>query len=151
MNIVVVADRSLGDRALVQWMTERDRSAVACFRVVVPVRVPGPWDLAEGTGGFVALACLAEDDYLADARARASAFIDDLRLLGLDVSGSVHAGETLQVLDLVLRGRHVDEFVVAPAANAMSRLFGLDLARRLRRRWQVPVCEVDTRARTLAA
>lgn len=150
-NVVVIANRALGDRALVEWMLRRDQLGVVEFRIVVPVRVPGPADFAGGMVGFVPLEGLHATDYVAEARGRLSVVLDELRLCGVMASGSVHAGEAIHVLDDALDGWRVDEFAVAPAANAMSRLLGIDLARRLRRRWAVPVCEIELRPRRAAA
>ena len=145
LEIMVVANYALDRPKLREWIVARDRIGIVRFRVVVPIHVVAPVDFAGGLAGFFPSHLPVPGDLVQDAEARLELLLRELRLCGVDAVGSVHMGEPIRVVAAVMTSAAIGEIAVAPAANVLSRFLGVDLARRIRRRWMVPVQEVDVK------
>ena len=127
---LIVANQSLGSRALETAIQDRFAAGDATFHVVVPA-TPIPhrmtWDEAEAREA-------AED--------RLQAVLGRLRTMGAEADGEVGSPDPVAAVTDVIRSRSFDEIILSTLPAGISRWLGLDVPHRLRGAVHCPVVVV---------
>jgi hypothetical protein len=127
---LIVANQSLGSRALETAIRERFEAGGATFHVVVPA-TPIPhrmtWD---------------EDEAREAALDRLQGILGRLRVMGADADGEIGSPDPVAAVTDVLRTRTVDEVILSTLPAGISRWLGLDVPHRLRGAVHCPVVVV---------
>jgi hypothetical protein len=129
-SYLVVANQTLGSRALATAIHERFEAGDATFHVVVPA-TPIPhrmtWD---------------EDEARQAAVERLQGLLDRLRAMGAEADGEIGSPDPVAAVTDVLRVRDVDEVILSTLPAGVSRWLGLDVPHRLRGAVHCPVVVV---------
>ena len=133
---LVVANQTLGGEALLQQIRETLFWGASAFHLVVPA-TPGKDHLTYTEGAARALAEQRLNDGLARFRAE-----------GAEVTGEVGDASPMLAIADALRGQTFDEVILSTFPPSISRWVRLDLPRRVRRRYGLPVTHVVTHAET---
>lgn len=143
-RFLVVANQTLGGEAL----TEQVRARLAdhpgsLFYVVVPATHSAHYAAAASTGEEAAAPAPTPDERgVAEAKGRLRHALEQFRRVGAEVAGEVGPPDPIEAVEAVLRREEFDEVLVSTLPPGISRWLGLDLPRRLERRWHVPVSTV---------
>lgn len=119
---------------------------------VVPLRIPVYADLGGlGVYGVVALEPGDAAAIEADARHRLSIALERLAHQGVHATGRIHAADPVAAVERELATAPAEEILLSTKARALSRWLGMDLPRRLSRRFPTHrITTVENRARELA-
>lgn len=149
-RILVVANETLRAPQLEEVLLAQATAGHA-LHVVVPLRIPVYADLGGlGVYGFVALEPGDARSIEADGQARLDALLAHLAELGVAATGRVHAVEPVAAVARELHRAPADEILLSTKARAISRWLGVDLPRRLARRFpDLRFTTVENRAREL--
>ena len=119
-SYLIVANQSLGSRALETAIRDRFLAGDATFHVVVPA-TPIPhratWDEAEAREA---------------ALDRLQGVLGRLRAMGADADGEIGSPDPVAAVTDVLRSRTFDEVILSTLPAGVSRWLGLDVPHRLR-------------------
>lgn len=127
---LIVANQTLPSVALAEAITERIRSGVTTFYVVVPatpMQHGMTWD---------------EDTCRQEARERLDRFLERLRDMTVQADGEVGDRDPVAAVRDALRGREIDEVVLSTLPPGISRWLGQDVPSKLRHNVGVPVTVV---------
>ena len=127
---LVVANQTLGGEALLQQIREIMSWGTCAFHLVVPA-TPAKDHLTYTEGEARALAEQRLHDGLALFRAE-----------GADVTGAVGDASPMLAIADALRKQSFDEVILSTLPPSISRWVKLDLPRRVRRRYGLPVTHV---------
>jgi hypothetical protein len=133
-RVLVLADRSAADPALLEAMRERARRGPTQFRVVVPNPAPAEWHPMHPE----------RHDMAAEAeRALAAALPAIEEAAGGPVIASVSIRhDPMDVVDGVTYNEPVDEIILSQAPHPVQRWFHTDLPHRLAH-FKLPITAVD--------
>ena len=146
---LLVANKTLGTDALRGVVQERISAGPAEFHVLVPESSPG-WvssgGLADPLTGFLSVDADAmqasREEARRDDEARLREEVARLRALGVEATGELGEMDPLEAVAAVLERASFDEIILATLPVAVSRWLRVDLARRLERRFGLPVTHV---------
>ena len=148
-RILVVANQTLGDDALLQLIQDRMAQGPCEFTLLVPATARAHWSPTEmmghlGTGlpPHPSSPKTAEADDWARARQRLEFGIERLRRLGAEVDGDVGDGDPLQAITQALLRRRYDEIVLSTLPSGRSRWLRQDLPSKVRHHFDLPVTVV---------
>jgi hypothetical protein len=136
---LIVANQTLPSQALADAISQRIRSGVTAFHVVVPATPIGggmTWD---------------EDACRQEAKDRLDRFLRHLVARGVEATGEVGDRDPVAAVRDALRGRSIDEVVLSTLPPGISRWLGQDVPSRLRSTVSMPVDVVYESAATAAA
>lgn len=146
---LVLADQTLHAGPLRAEVVRRHARGPCEFVVCVPAThtadYPVPAAAATAGGGDWGMPGPAGEPDQADAaraRSQLRVLVDMLRAEGVVVRGELGGPDPYAAAGAVLEREHVDEVLLAMRPPSLSRQFGTDLERRLRRHWNVPVTAV---------
>ncbi|QBI21399.1 hypothetical protein ER308_18725 [Egibacter rhizosphaerae] len=151
VRYLVVANQTLGGKALLDLVTDRASRGPADFFVLVPAtpRIDDVLGTGAMYGGVLGAEGLAipldvEDQATSHERAseRLSATLERFRGLGIEADGEVGDPDPLEAIGAVLARRPTDELILSTLPPGISRWLKLDLVCRARRRFEVPVTHV---------
>lgn len=129
-SYLIVANQTLGSRALAGAIHERVEAGDARFHVVVPA-TPVPhrltWDETEARQA---------------AQVRLDKLLERLRAMGAEADGEIGSPDPVAAVADALRQREVDEIVLSTLPAGISRWLGLDVPHRLRSAVHCPVVVV---------
>jgi nucleotide-binding universal stress UspA family protein len=129
-NVLVVANQTLGGRALMEVPREQLADDDCDIHIVVPATNPADhWVYTEGEAQALAA------ERLERARSRFGA-------LGCAVTGEVGDANPLYAVRDAVREREVDVIVVSTLPPGISRWLGMDLPSRVARTFDLPVHHV---------
>ncbi|MCB0976326.1 MAG: hypothetical protein KDB02_02595 [Acidimicrobiales bacterium] len=132
-SILLIANETLGGRALRQLVQERLDSAPCRFHVVVPaVRLEGVMQRSIDAYGGGRDEIERRADRTA-AEPRLAEELDWLRSLGAQADGEIGDADPLVAVETVLRERDFDEIVLSTLPPGMSHWLHLDLPHRMER------------------
>lgn len=151
-RILVVANETLHAPQLEEVLLAQ-AGAGHRLHVVVPLRIPVYADLGGlGAHGLVALEPADARTIETDGRERLEALLARLASLGVTATGRMHATDPVAAVARELRQAPADEILLSTKARALSRWLGVDLPRRLARRFpDLGVTTLENRARELVA
>jgi hypothetical protein len=127
---LVVANQTLGGEHLLREVREALQAGPCTFHVIVPAtptQDQPTWTEGEAT---------------ALARERLEAALGRFREVGARADGTVGDPDPVQAIADVLAEREVDEIILSTLPPGVSRWLGLDLPRRVERRFDLPVRHV---------
>ncbi len=133
-RVLVIANETLRAERLHEHL-QRSSGAEHVLRIIVPLRLPIAADLG---GGLIAAVPLEGLDLLAiaaDAEERLAAAVAELRGRGIDASGEVISADPLTAIDQAIAKGPVDEILISTKPRVVSRWLGMDLPRRVSRRY----------------
>lgn len=145
-RVLVVANETLHAPELRDLVVAR-AAAGHTIRFVVPLRIPMYADLGGlSMYGFVALEAGDAEAIENDGIERLDAVLAELEAAGVRATGRVHCVDPIAAVEREL-DRHVfDEIIVSTKARAISRWLGVDLPRRIARRFHgVQVTTLENR------
>jgi GABA permease len=146
---LVVANETLGNPELQGILAQRISAGPSEFHVLVPEAVSG-WALGGGlpdpVSGFIpvdpaTLAATRQQSH-EEAADRLDRELGRLRAMGLTATGEVGPYDPVGAVAQVLERSSFDEIIVSTLPAPVSRWLRLDLARRLERRFHLPVTHV---------
>jgi hypothetical protein len=146
---LVIANQTLAEAALMDAIRDRLKAGPSSFYVLVPNT--SARDLAARLASHVPLPP-AVGDPTTDAEASAHAqhrlgqLLDDLRSLGAEVGGELGDPDPLEAVSQLLERQQFDEIILSTLPQPISRWLGMDLPRRLQRRFNLPVTTITSRA-----
>jgi hypothetical protein len=141
-RILVVANETLRSDLLHAAVIARS-NAGNTVRYVVPLRIPMYADLGGlSMYGFVALDAADAEAIERDGCERLDAALARLELDGARASGRVHCVDPMAAVERELDRHPADEIIVSTNARSISRWLGVDLPRRISRRY--PAVRVTT-------
>jgi hypothetical protein len=129
---LVVANQTLGGDALLQQIREIMSWGPCAFHLVVPA-TPGKDHLTYSEGEAWAL-----------AEQRLQEGIAQFRLEGAEVTGAVGDASPMLAIADAVRDQSYDEVILSTFPPSISRWMRLDLPRRVKRRFDLPVTHVLT-------
>jgi hypothetical protein len=121
---LVVANRTLGGRHLIEQIRQAIASGPAAFHVVAPVPVD------------------ADDEAVAAARRRLDAQLERIAALGAEHSGEVVAADPFDAAMAAMADRPIDELFVCTLPTGLSRWLGADLVGRLQNAVSAPITHI---------
>jgi hypothetical protein len=130
-RILVVANETVGGKALCQMITERSASRDAQVLVVVPV-LNSP--VRHWTSD--------EDPARAEAAKRLADSLERLKRLGVDARGEIGDSEPLQAVEDWLRLFDADEVIISTHPEGRSHWLERGIVREARARFDVPITHV---------
>jgi hypothetical protein len=150
-RVLIVANETLRSEELYEAVLAR-AAAGHTVRFVVPLRIPMYADLGGmSMYGFVSLEAADADAIERDGCARLDEVLARLDRDGVRATGRVHCVDPMAAVDRELERHLVDEIIVSTKARAISRWLGVDLPRRIARRFSaVKVTTIENRARVHA-
>ena len=144
---LVIANQTLAEAELTQAIRQRLEAGPSSFYILVPNTRPR--DLA---GRVVSQSLISpvgipssEDQTAARARHRLGQLLRDLRGLGVQVGGDLGDADPLKAVGELLQRQRFDEIILSTLPQPMSRWLGMDLPRRLQRRFGLPVATIITK------
>ena len=148
-RVLIVANETLRSEELYAAVLAR-AAAGHTVRFVVPLRIPRYADLGGlSMYGFVSLE--AADAVERDGCARLDEVLARLDRDGVRATGRVRCVDPMAAIDRELERHLVDEIIVSTKARAISRWLGVDLPRRVERRFAaVKVTTIENRVRVNA-
>jgi GABA permease len=146
---LVVANETLGQSDLQAAIAQRIAAGPAEFHVLVPEAVSG-WTLGGGlpdpVSGFIpvdpATLAATRQQSQDEARERLDGELARLHARGVMATGEVGPYDPVGAVAQVLERSSFDEIIVSTLPAPVSRWLRLDLARRLERRFHLPVTHV---------
>ncbi|MCV2487818.1 hypothetical protein OF117_00460 [Geodermatophilus sp. YIM 151500] len=135
---LVVANQTLGGKALVEAVQRRVNKGLATFYVVVPATPLHDQALAEDLGAGPS----PEERAYALARQRLDRALTRLRDLGAVVDGEVGDADALEATRQALNRFSADEVLVSTLPLGVSRWLRIDLPSRIARTCGLPVDHV---------
>jgi len=157
-RLLVVANRTLGGPELAAAVRQRLAAGVREVVVLVPATHSDLWNAQRfqwGMAGALGTPVpeLTDDDPEGerDAHERLNEALERLRRAGVDASGRVGPPDPLEAVSQVLDEVQVDEVLISTLPAGLSRWLGLDLPRRIQRRFKVPVTQVTATAPSVVA
>jgi hypothetical protein len=133
-RVLVLADRTAADPALLEAIRTRARQGTAQFRVVVPNPAPAEWHPMHPE---------RHDQAAVAERALAEALPAIEEAAGSAVIASVSIRhDPMDVVDAVIYHEPIDEIIVSVARHPVQRWFHVDLPHRLAH-LKLPVTAVD--------
>ena len=127
---LVVANQTLGGRALLTRLKSLAADGDASFYVVVPATAPKhQWTWTDGQAHTV-------------AQKRLDAALEAFRALGAEVDGCVGSQRPMDAIRDALRGRQIDEIIISTLPAGISRWMHQDLPHRVARWFELPVSHV---------
>lgn len=142
---LIVANRSMAGRRLREkLLTLHLEDPTTEFHVVVPARGLEFYDLAwaSGFGMPSPVASALETIGIAPTQARLDAMLADLRAFGLHISGELGPAPPLVAIESRLHEAPYDQIIISTLPETFSRWLRMDLPRRTRRRFGLPVTTV---------
>ena len=138
-RILVLADRSALDPALIDAIRARARQGLAQFRVVVPNPAPAEWHPMHPE----------RRDKAAEAEQALERALPTLEeAAGSSVIASVSIRhDPMDVVDSVISHEPVDEIILSQSAHPVQRWFHVDLPHRLAH-LDLPITAVDAKSAT---
>lgn len=121
-RVLVVANETLAAPHLAERLHARAAEGPASFHLVVP---------ASPEGGET------------QARWRLEHALERFRAAGLQIDGEVGPADPLEAVAQTLEERRADEIILSTLRPGLSRWLGMDLERRIERRWRIPVQTVS--------
>ncbi|HZU71913.1 MAG TPA: hypothetical protein VE990_04005 [Acidimicrobiales bacterium] len=146
-RVLVVANKTLGSRALEAELRRQAEAGPCVFHLLVPAAPPGVADLP-GEANL-------EDPFLQDQLMQASLeqarqlldeHLEALRRSGIDATGEVGLADPATAVRFVVGRRRFDEVILSTLPSGLSRWLGMDLPSRLRRMLEVPLTVVTAEA-----
>ncbi|CAB4816860.1 unannotated protein [freshwater metagenome] len=150
-RVLIVANETLRSEELYDAVLAR-AAAGHTLRFVVPLRIPRYADLGGlSMYGFVSLEAADADAVERDGCARLDEVLARLDRDGVRATGRVRCVDPMAAIDRELERHLVDEIIVSTKARAISRWLGVDLPRRVERRFAaVKVTTIENRVRVNA-
>ncbi len=127
----MVANETVGGRALLRTIDERVRDADADVLVVCPALT-----------GSLRRWFSDVDAGVAEARRRLDASLAELTRLGIEASGEIGDSDPIQAIDDALRVFAADEIVISTHPRSRSNWLERRVVERARERFSVPVTHV---------
>lgn len=156
-RLLVVANQTLAGPELAEAVEERLRAGVHDVLVVVPATHSAAWRAQRYQWGMAgALGTPVPDLPVEDpegeraARERLDAALDRLRAAGVTASGTLGAPDPMEAVSDVLASTEVDEVLISTLPAGISKWLGLDLPKRIERRFHLPVRQVTAKAEPAA-
>ncbi len=128
---LVVANQTLGGRALAALISERARAEPCAFHVVVPATHPS------------ATSVWTEGEARAIAQERLLVMLAWFMENGWDATGEVGDQQAMQAIGDVLIAQPFDEIILSTLAPGASRWLRQDLPSRARRAFGIPVTQIE--------
>lgn len=157
-HYLVLANRTLGGRELLEAVRERVERGPASFWVLVPATpsshlindfnaLSGAFPVDPGVAASAADLAVGgnADQPDTEASKRLETALQRLRALGATADGVVGDPDPLKAVDTVLAERDFDEILLSTLRAGVSRWLALDLPHRLQRRTDVPLTVLTAR------
>jgi hypothetical protein len=155
---LVVANQTLPGAELRQEIRRRAKQGPSSFHVLVPNTRPQDLtgDLGRASVDAASESRTAMDpegspsqreESTVQAQRRLDQLLDDLHHLQVGATGELGDRDPLKAVAQVLERRTVDEILLFTLPKPMSRWLGMDLPRRLYRRFKLPVTTITTKGR----
>ena len=150
---LVVANQTLGGKALREEIRKRVAEGDSSFYVVVPNTRAAHYHVVPAAGGLVPMPTMAagydgpdtDEEATEEAQERLSRMLADLTQLGVKAEGRLGGADPLDAIDQALKDHEVDEVIVATLPKRVSRWLGLDIPHQVGRRCGLPVTTVVSR------
>jgi hypothetical protein len=146
---LVIANQTLAEGTLMDAIRERLKAGPSAFYVLVPNT--GSRDLAARVASRVPLPPTVGEpttdaEATDNARQRLAQIRKELGDLGADAGGELGDPDPLEAASQLLERREFDEIILSTLPQPVSRWLGMDLPRRLQRRFDLPVTTITARA-----
>jgi hypothetical protein len=133
-HVLVVANQTLGGRALMEVLREQLADDDCAIHIVVPATNPADhWVYTEGEARSLA------EERLEQAMKR-------FDQLGCEATGEVGDSNPLYAIRDAIRERKVDAIIVSTLPPGISRWLGMDLPSRVERTFDIPVTHIIAEA-----
>lgn len=156
-RLLVVANQTLAGPELAEAVEERLRAGIQEVLVVVPATHSAAWKAQRYQWGMAGALGTPVPDLPADdpegervARERLDAALERLRAAGVNASGTVGAPDPMEAVSDVLVSTEVDEVLISTLPAGISKWLGLDLPKRIERRFHLSVRQVTAKAEPAA-
>jgi len=152
-RLLIVANRTLAGAELAQAVQERLQAGIEEVLVVVPATHSESWRAQRYQWGMAGALGTPVPDLPAEdpeaervARERLEAALERLREAGVVANGHVGDPDPMQAVSDVLATSEVAEVLISTLPAGISKWLGLDLPRRIERRFHLPVRQVTAKA-----
>ena len=151
---LVVANQTVGGRALSAAIRERMAQGPTEFHVLVPATYSRDYNAARRLAGFsvdpisgftfgdLQPIPSSDDEGQRKAQERLDEQLWQLRAVGAEPTGEVGEPEPIEAIATVLARSSFDEILLSTLAPGVSRWVRMDLPRRIERRFHLPVTHV---------
>ena len=144
-SYLVLANRTIGGTALTEHLAEIVASDPdVTFTVVVPVTHGAgvPLEIGGAMGGIAVMDVDTEQLVVHDAYERLDQLMAWFAASGVEATGDVVVGDAVTSIERIRRTRPFDRIIVSTLPSTISRWLRLDLARRVERRFGLPVTTI---------